>query len=103
MAAEKDGLHVLFVHPSLWRRSYYIGHTDDLDKRIADHKRGGISVYTRKRWPLELVFSESFPTREEALAREQQVKGWSRAKKEALINGNWGRLSRLARNRISAV
>jgi predicted GIY-YIG superfamily endonuclease len=78
--------------------SYYIGHTDDLEKRIRDHLSGGISVYTRKRRPLQLVFSESFSTRAEALARERQVKGWSRAKKEALINGNWERLGRLARN-----
>jgi predicted GIY-YIG superfamily endonuclease len=78
--------------------SYYVGHTDELEKRVSDHQRGGISVYTRKRRPLELVFSESFATREEALARERQVKGWSRAKKEALINGNWERLGRLARN-----
>jgi len=78
--------------------SYYVGHTDDLEKRVSDHKAGGISVYTRKRRQVELVFCDSFPTREEALARERQVKGWSRAKKEALINGNWERLSRLARN-----
>ena len=78
--------------------SYYVGHTDDLEQRISDHQSGGISVYTRKRRPLRLVLSESFSTREDALARERQVKGWSRAKKEALINGNWVRLSRLARN-----
>jgi predicted GIY-YIG superfamily endonuclease len=78
--------------------SYYLGHTDDLEKRVIDHKAGGISVYTRKRRPVQLVLSESFSTREEALARERQVKGWSRARKEALINGNWERLSRLARN-----
>jgi predicted GIY-YIG superfamily endonuclease len=78
--------------------SYYIGHSDDLEKRVSDHERGGISAYTRKRRPLKLVFSEQFATREEALARERQVKGWSRAKKEALIAGNWERLTRLARN-----
>jgi predicted GIY-YIG superfamily endonuclease len=78
--------------------SYYVGHTDDLDQRVSDHERGGISVYTRKRRPVKLVFSESFSRREEALARERQVKGWSRAKKEALIKGNWERLGNLARS-----
>ncbi len=78
--------------------SYYIGHTDDLERRIGEHHQGGVTVYTRRRRPLTLVFSLEFPTREEALARERQLKGWSRAQKEALINGNWKRLRALARN-----
>ncbi len=77
--------------------SYYVGHTDDLEKRMSDHTAGAVSVYTRKRRPIELVFSEQFTTRAEALAAEHQIKGWSRAKKEALIKGNWARLQRLAR------
>ena len=52
--------------------SYYVGHRDDLGKRISDHLSGGISVYTRKRRPLQLVFSESFSRREEALARASE-------------------------------
>jgi len=78
--------------------SYYIGHTDDLEKRIAEHHWGRVSPYTRKRRPVYVVFVEEFPTREEALVRERQVKGWSRAKKEALIKGNWNRLRELARH-----
>jgi len=78
--------------------SYYVGHTDNLEERMAEHDRGGVTVYTRKRRPLVLVFSADFQTRQEALERERQIKGWSRAKKEALINGNWERLGRLARN-----
>ncbi|TMG05657.1 MAG: GIY-YIG nuclease family protein [Chloroflexi bacterium] len=69
--------------------SYYVGHTDNLDERIADHNAGGFSSYTRKRRPVRLVFVEEFQSREEALARERQLQGWSRAKKEALIAGNW--------------
>ena len=61
--------------------SYYVGHTDDLDERIADHNDGQFSSYTRKRRPVRLVFVEEFQTREEALARERQLQGWSRAKK----------------------
>ncbi|MDO8614827.1 MAG: GIY-YIG nuclease family protein [Dehalococcoidia bacterium] len=78
--------------------SYYIGHTDDLEKRIAEHNWGKVSPYTRKRRPLHLVFADEFPTRLEALERERQLKGWSRAKKEALIKGNWTRLRELARH-----
>lgn len=55
--------------------SYYAGHTDDLETRIAAHERGEIEGYTRKRRPIELVFAEEVRTREEALARERQVKG----------------------------
>jgi predicted GIY-YIG superfamily endonuclease len=78
--------------------SYYAGHTDDLEKREAEHQYGGVSAYTRKRRSVALVFAEQFPTREEALTREIQVKGWSRAKKEALMKGNWSRLQQLSRH-----
>ncbi len=77
--------------------SYYTGHTDDLEKRIAEHERGGPSVYTRKRRPVRLVYAEEFAGRIDALERERQLKGWSRAKKEALISGNWQRLHHLSR------
>jgi predicted GIY-YIG superfamily endonuclease len=79
--------------------SYYTGHTDNLDRRIAQHLNGEISTcYTFNRRPLELVFSQEFPTREEALDSEQQIKGWSRKKKEAMIRGDWVEVSRLARS-----
>jgi predicted GIY-YIG superfamily endonuclease len=79
--------------------SYYTGHTDNLDRRIAQHLNGEISTcYTFNRRPLELVFSHEFPTREEALDSEQQIKGWSRKKKEAMIRGDWVEVSRLARS-----
>ena len=77
--------------------SYYTGHTDDLKKRIAQHHEGEIpTCYTLKRRPLECVFQQEFPTREEALASERQIKGWSRKKKEAMVRGNWEEVSRLA-------
>ncbi len=49
------------------------------------------------RLPVSLVFSEQFTTREEALACERQIKGWSRKKKEALMRRDWAELSRLGR------
>src|SRR3989442_1676337 len=75
--------------------SYYVGHTDNLEKRISEHHRGEIPGYTHTRRPVALVFAHELQTRVEALERERQLKGWSRAKKEALIKANWHRLQRL--------
>jgi tRNA/rRNA methyltransferase len=77
--------------------SYYVGHTDNLEQRVAAHQAGQLPGYTYTRRPVELVWSEAFSTREEALAAEQQLKGWRREKKEALIRGDWARVSDLAR------
>ena len=78
--------------------SYYTGHTDNLEKRVNEHHLGEIvSCYTYKLRPLELMFSQDFPTREAALASERQIKGWSRKKKEAMICGDWNEVSRLAK------
>ena len=79
--------------------SYYTGHTDDLDLRLAQHADGLLGGYTAKRRPVELVWTDSFPTRDEVFAAERRIKGWSRAKKEALIKGDWERIRQLARNR----
>lgn len=79
--------------------SYYTGHTDDLDRRIAQHQQGILPGYTHDRRPVELMFSESFSTRDEALAREMQVKDWSRAKKEALFRSDWHGVANAARSR----
>lgn len=79
--------------------SYYTGHTDNLERRIAQHNQGCFpTCYTFKRRPLALVFSQEFVTREEALATEQQIKGWGRKKKEAMMNGDWSEVSRLAKS-----
>jgi putative endonuclease len=72
--------------------SYYTGHTDDLEVRIAQHKQNTFKCYTSKHRPIKLVFCDEFPTRDEAFACERQIKGWSRRKKEALINGDWKKL-----------
>ena len=85
--------------------SYYLGHTNDLEQRLAAHERGAIEGNTLSRRPVELVFSDQFSTRLEAFhrerqIRERQIKGWSRAKKEALIRGDWDGLVELS-NRSS--
>lgn len=80
-------------------KSYYTGHTDNLEKRIGEHETGAFpNCYTFKRRPLRLVFSQACATREEALAAEQQIKGWSRKKKEAMMRGDWAEVSRLAKS-----
>jgi predicted GIY-YIG superfamily endonuclease len=79
-------------------RSYYVGHTDDLELRMAKHDTGEYVGYTQTRLPVRLLFAEEFSSRSDAFARERQIKGWSRKKKEALIQGNWPELQRLARS-----
>src|SRR5262249_24925490 len=79
-------------------RSYYVGHTDDLELRMAKHNTGEYRGYTQKRLPVQLLFSEELSSRSDAFARERQIKGWSRKKKEALIQCNWTELRRLARS-----
>ena len=75
---------------------YYAGHTDALEPRIAQHQAGKGCDYTVRRLPVTLVWSEAFGSRYEALSAERQIKGWSRAKKEALIADDWERVSELA-------
>jgi predicted GIY-YIG superfamily endonuclease len=81
--------------------SYYTGHTDDLEKRIGEHQSGLIPGHTSTRRPVTLVYSETFQTREDALAAELQIKRWSRKKKEALIRGDWPALSTAAKKDFS--
>ncbi|MDA0734190.1 MAG: GIY-YIG nuclease family protein [Chloroflexi bacterium] len=78
--------------------SYYTGHTDNLEARLVGHQNGAIKGYTFTRRPVQLVFSDQFSTRQDAFERERQIKGWSRAKKLALIEQNWERLQDLSRN-----
>ncbi len=80
--------------------SYYTGHTDNLEQRIGQHQLGEVEGYTAKRLPVQLVFSQEFGTREEALAAELQIKPWSRAKKEALIRGDWEGLQLAAKKKF---
>ena len=79
-------------------RSFYVGHTDDLEHRIAQHISGQAGGYTSIRLPVKLVWCDEFPSRYEALCAERQIKGWSRGKKMALIRGDWKLISALARN-----
>ncbi|OFI37186.1 hypothetical protein BIU82_08775 [Arthrobacter sp. SW1] len=81
--------------------SYYVGSTQNLEIRLAQHQTGEGAAYTRRRRPVELVWFEEYARVDEAFAREKQVQGWSRAKREALIAGRYADLPRLSANRGS--
>jgi putative endonuclease len=76
--------------------SYYTGVTNNLEKRVGEHQSGIIKGYTSKRLPVKLAFSERFTDINQAIRFEKQVKGWSRKKKEALINRDFDLLVTLS-------
>src|ERR1700726_114389 len=80
--------------------SYYVGSAtgDDLTKRISEHETGAYRGYTFTRRPVQLVWSEYFDRITDAIAAERQLKGWTRAKKEA-IRGDWSAIEVLASRR----
>ncbi|WP_114325741.1 GIY-YIG nuclease family protein [Candidatus Colwellia aromaticivorans] len=80
--------------------SFYTGHTEVLDRRLAQHDQAYFNnCYTAKRLPVVLVYQGEFDTRERALIVERQVKGWSRKKKQALINDDWNEIARLSKSK----
>lgn len=77
--------------------TYYTGLTDDLIRRFEEHVNGTYeSCYTFKRRPLILKYYESIPFLPDAIEREAQIKGWSKAKKLALVEGNFHKLQLLS-------
>ena len=78
---------------------FYTGHTDDLEHRVAQHESGAIAGFTSQYLPVKLVWSQEFLTRQEAFEAELRIKGWSRAKKLALIRGDWEAVSRHAKGK----
>ena len=78
---------------------FYTGHTDDLERRIAQHQTGYFPGFTSKLLPVHLVWSQEFVDRDEAKRAERQIKGWSRRKKLALIRDDWVDISRLAKGK----
>jgi predicted GIY-YIG superfamily endonuclease len=77
--------------------SYYVGCTTDLDQRIAQHQAGEFAGYTQTRRPVECVWASEFQSIHDAIACERQMKGWRRAKKEAVIRGDWHALKGLSK------
>jgi putative endonuclease len=78
-------------------KSYYTGVTNDLERRLNEHQTGyDRGAYTFDKRPVELVFHCFTNDIKQAIAFEKQVKGWSRKKKEAIINNNWEQLKPLS-------
>ncbi len=79
--------------------SYYIGVSNDAEKRFQEHSTGiNRNCYTYTRRPLKFVFSQIFSGPNSAIAFEKKIKGWSRAKKRALIEGKWELLPELSKS-----
>jgi putative endonuclease len=77
--------------------SYYVGSTKDLKIRLSQHQEGIGASYTSRRLPVKLVYCEEYEHVADAFYREKQVQGWSRRKREALINGTPELLPALAK------
>jgi len=77
---------------------YYVGSTNNLDLRIEQHNAGEGANFTKKNLPVELVYFEEYDRIDEAFFREKQIQGWSRKKKEALINCEFEKLPELSKN-----
>ena len=77
--------------------SYYVGSTWNLDRRLAQHRAGEGAEYTRHRLPVELVWASESESIADAFAFEKRIQGWSRAKREALIRGDWDALPGLSK------
>ena len=78
-------------------RKFYVGVTDNLKRRVEQHKKKQ-SFYTKQFSIIELVHCEKYSTRQQAEHREQQLKGWSAAKKKALIKGDRSLLVKLSKS-----
>ena len=79
--------------------SYYVGSTTDLTLRMLQHQNGEGAAYTKHRLPVKLVYSEECQSIKEAFLREKQVQGWSRKKREALINNRHELLPELSKRK----
>ncbi|MEQ8522132.1 MAG: GIY-YIG nuclease family protein [Vicingaceae bacterium] len=77
---------------------YYVGSTKNLNERLTKHQNGLGANFTKKNLPLELVYYEEYQRIDHAFYREKQIQGWSRKKKEALINGEEHTLPDLSKN-----
>jgi putative endonuclease len=78
------------------QKTFYVGITGNIDKRLLEHK-SKTSFFTKKFSDIELVFQEEHLDKKSAERREKQLKGWSNAKKKALISGNIDKLVQLSK------
>jgi putative endonuclease len=94
------GMTYLYILRSISRpQQLYVGVTADLDQRLNYHNTGRC-LHTSKFRSWKIIYTEQFENEIDAFKRERQIKGWSRAKKEALIAGNLKSLKKLAKRRV---
>ena len=79
--------------------SYYVGHTNSVEKRFERHVQKHGAQHTCVYSPDRVEFTEEFSTEKDAINRERQIKKWTRAKKKALINGDLDQLRALSKSR----
>ncbi len=79
--------------------SYYTGHTDNLEKRLSEHRIKKFDGYTSTRLPIALAFHQGFNSRDDARAAEHKIKTWNRLKKEVLIEYGWEGIIQLRKKR----
>jgi len=77
--------YYVYILTNVKRNVMYIGVTNDLGKRVAEHRAGAGGAFTRQYRVHTLVYAEEYQQIEEAIAREKQIKGWRRSKKDALV------------------
>ncbi len=81
--------------------SFYIDQTTDVEQSLREHRsRTNMRCYTATRLPVGLVYLKEFASKDEASKFETQLKGWSRAKKQALIDGDFEELKRLSKRKF---
>jgi len=96
--SDEPGAHIYMLRCSAG--SYYVGSArKGLDRRISEHNTGVYDGYTSTRRPVTLVWTQHFLDITDAIAVERQIKGWSRAKKEALIRGDYDSIKVLSKRR----
>lgn len=78
---------------------YYVGSTTNLEARLNEHQAGLGGKYTSTHLPVKLVYFEEYSSIHMAFSRERQLHGWSRAKKEALIRGDYEALGPLSQSK----
>jgi putative endonuclease len=83
--------------------SFYVGSTWDLERRLFEHNEGVGAAYTRRRRPVRLAWAGEFARIDEAFAMEKRIQGWSRAKRQALIDDRTDELGALSSRSWAAV
>ena len=87
--------YFVYLLTNMKRNVMYVGVTNDLEKRVGEHRAGEGGAFTRQYRVSTLVYSEEHSLIEDAIAREKQIKGWRRSKKNALVetvNPTWADL-----------